>query len=47
MFRGTLVFFPAVWAQKLGMMVFGTASASEIAFFSYIYSKSEKDQYQK
>uniref|UniRef100_A0A1I7VLP7 Thiamine transporter 2 n=1 Tax=Loa loa TaxID=7209 RepID=A0A1I7VLP7_LOALO len=46
-YRGILVFFPEVWAQKLGIMVFGTASASEIAFFSYIYSKSEKDQYQK
>ncbi|KAK6104286.1 Reduced folate carrier family protein [Brugia pahangi] len=46
-YRGILVFCPMVWAQKLGIMVFGTASASEIAFFSYIYSKSEKDQYQK
>ncbi|OZC11201.1 thiamine transporter 1 domain protein [Onchocerca flexuosa] len=46
-YRCTLVFFPAVWAQKLGMMIYGTASASEIAFFSYIYAKSEKDQYQK
>ncbi|VDM19208.1 unnamed protein product [Wuchereria bancrofti] len=46
-YRGILVFCPMVWAQKLGIVVFGTASASEIAFFSYIYSKSEKDQYQK
>uniref|UniRef100_A0A0R3RGU3 Reduced folate carrier family protein n=1 Tax=Elaeophora elaphi TaxID=1147741 RepID=A0A0R3RGU3_9BILA len=46
-YRGTLVFCPAVWAQKLGMIIYGAASASEIAFFSYIYSKSEKDQYQK
>uniref|UniRef100_A0A915Q6S2 Reduced folate carrier n=1 Tax=Setaria digitata TaxID=48799 RepID=A0A915Q6S2_9BILA len=42
-----LVFFPTVWAQKLGMMIYGTASAAEVAFFSYIYAKSEKDQYQK
>ncbi|VDK87235.1 unnamed protein product [Litomosoides sigmodontis] len=46
-YRGTLVLSPAVWAQKLGMLAYGTASASEIAFFSYIYAKSEKDQYQK
>ncbi|MCP9261975.1 Folate-like transporter 3 [Dirofilaria immitis] len=46
-YRGILVFCPAVWAQKFGMMLYGTASASEIAFFSYIYSKSEKDQYQE
>ncbi|CAG9539698.1 unnamed protein product [Cercopithifilaria johnstoni] len=46
-YRGILVFSPAVWTQKLGMMAYGTASASETAFFAYIYSKSEKDQYQK
>ncbi|VDN05091.1 unnamed protein product [Thelazia callipaeda] len=46
-YRGVLVFCPTVEAQKLGMMMYGMASASEIAFFSYIYAKTEKDEYQR
>ena len=46
-FRSSLVFTYDVFSQQLGQISYGLASASEIAFFSYIYAKFEKDQYRK
>ncbi|KAK0395803.1 hypothetical protein QR680_001436 [Steinernema hermaphroditum] len=46
-FRAALVFGHSVASQQLGMISYGIASASEVAFFSYIYAKLEKDQYQR
>jgi thiamine transporter 2/3 len=46
-FRATLVFGGSVLSQIFGQVFYGIASASEIAFFSYIYARLEKDQYQK
>ncbi|TMS35503.1 hypothetical protein L596_002894 [Steinernema carpocapsae] len=46
-FRAALVFGHSVLSQQVGMIFYGIASASEVAFFSYIYAKLEKDQYQK
>uniref|UniRef100_A0AC35GY51 Reduced folate carrier n=1 Tax=Panagrolaimus sp. PS1159 TaxID=55785 RepID=A0AC35GY51_9BILA len=46
-FRSSLVFTYDVFSQQLGQIAYGIASASEVAFFSYIYAKLEKDQYRK
>uniref|UniRef100_A0AC34FLQ2 Reduced folate carrier n=1 Tax=Panagrolaimus sp. ES5 TaxID=591445 RepID=A0AC34FLQ2_9BILA len=46
-FRFSLVFTYDVFSQQLGQIAYGIASASEVAFFSYIYAKLEKDQYRK
>lgn len=46
-FRSTLVFGRSVLSQIIGQIFYGIASASEIAFFSYIYARLEKDQYRK
>uniref|UniRef100_A0A1I8AUV5 Thiamine transporter 2 n=1 Tax=Steinernema glaseri TaxID=37863 RepID=A0A1I8AUV5_9BILA len=46
-FRAALVFGHSVMSQQLGMIFYGVASASEVAFFSYIYAILEKDQYQR
>lgn len=46
-FRATLVFGGSIISQVCGQMFYGIASASEIAFFSYIYARLEKDQYRK
>ncbi|KAI1728633.1 reduced folate carrier domain-containing protein [Ditylenchus destructor] len=46
-FRATLVFGGSVFSQVIGQVFYGIASASEVAFFSYIYARLEKDQYRK
>lgn len=46
-FRSTLVFGQSVISQIIGQIFYGIASASEIAFFSYIYARLEKNQYKK
>jgi thiamine transporter 2/3 len=46
-FRSSLVFGRSVFSQIMGQLSYGVASASEIGFFSYIYGKLEKDQYQR
>uniref|UniRef100_A0A914GW68 Reduced folate carrier n=1 Tax=Globodera rostochiensis TaxID=31243 RepID=A0A914GW68_GLORO len=46
-FRLTLVFGGSVLSQKFGQMFYGIASASEVAFFSYIYARLEKSQYRR
>uniref|UniRef100_F1L3E0 Folate-like transporter 2 n=1 Tax=Ascaris suum TaxID=6253 RepID=F1L3E0_ASCSU len=46
-FRSTLVFGWGVFSQQVGMAFYGIASAAEIAFYSYIYAKVEKGEYQK
>jgi hypothetical protein len=46
-FRSALVFGRTVFSQVLGVVAYGVASASEVAFFSYIYAKLNKDQYQR
>jgi hypothetical protein len=46
-FRATLVFGSSVNSQIIGQVFYGIASASEIAFFSYIYARLEKDQYRR
>uniref|UniRef100_A0AC35FRJ2 Uncharacterized protein n=1 Tax=Panagrolaimus sp. PS1159 TaxID=55785 RepID=A0AC35FRJ2_9BILA len=46
-YRFTLVFTNNLFSQQFGQGMYGIASASEIAFFSYIYGKLEKDQYQR
>lgn len=46
-FRAALVFGRSVFSQVLGVVAYGVASASEVAFFSYIYARLEKDQYQR
>ncbi|KHN74186.1 Folate-like transporter 2 [Toxocara canis] len=46
-FRSTLVFGWGVFSQQIGMVFYGIASAAEIAFYSYIYAKVEKSEYQK
>lgn len=47
MFRGALVVGGGVLTQKMGLMAYAMASASELAFFSYVYAKLEKEQFQK
>nr|CAD2198246.1 unnamed protein product [Meloidogyne enterolobii] len=44
-FRSTLVFGGSVISQIIGQISYGIASASEIAFFSYIYARLEKEQF--
>uniref|UniRef100_A0A915LZX2 Uncharacterized protein n=1 Tax=Meloidogyne javanica TaxID=6303 RepID=A0A915LZX2_MELJA len=44
-FRSTLVFGGSVISQIVGQISYGIASASEIAFFSYIYARLEKEQF--
>ena len=46
-FRAALVFGGSVTSQCIGHIFYGIASASEIAFFSYIYALLEKEQYRK
>lgn len=46
-FRASLVFGGSVDSQILGTAAYGLASASEVAFFSYVYAKLERDQYQR
>uniref|UniRef100_A0A914PFU6 Uncharacterized protein n=1 Tax=Panagrolaimus davidi TaxID=227884 RepID=A0A914PFU6_9BILA len=46
-YRFTLVFTNNLFSQQFGQGMYGIASASEIAFFSYIYGKLEKNQYQR
>jgi thiamine transporter 2/3 len=46
-FRASLVFFHSVFSQIIGTILYGIASASEIAFFSYVYARLEKDEYQR
>uniref|UniRef100_A0A915AAJ6 Reduced folate carrier n=1 Tax=Parascaris univalens TaxID=6257 RepID=A0A915AAJ6_PARUN len=46
-FRSTLVFGWGVFSQQVGMAFYGIASAAEIAFYSYIYAKVDKGDYQK
>ncbi|KAI6179066.1 hypothetical protein M3Y98_00570200 [Aphelenchoides besseyi] len=46
-FRASLVFGGSVDSQIYGTISYGIASASEVAFFSYIYAKLEKDQYRR
>ncbi|KAL3101030.1 hypothetical protein niasHS_001490 [Heterodera schachtii] len=46
-FRLSLVFGGSVLSQILGQMAYGIASASEVAFFSYIYARVEKSQYRR
>ena len=46
-YRFTLVFTNDVSSQQAGQLAYGMASASEVAFFSYIYARLEKDQYRK
>ncbi|VDN24495.1 unnamed protein product [Gongylonema pulchrum] len=45
--RITLVFGWGVFSQQIGMVFYGIASAAEIAFYSYIYAKVEKHDYQR
>ncbi|KAL7076839.1 hypothetical protein ACQ4LE_004141 [Meloidogyne hapla] len=44
-FRSTLVFGGSIISQIIGQISYGIASASEIAFFSYIYARLEKEQF--
>jgi len=46
-FRSTLVFGGSVISQIIGQISYGIASASEIAFFSYIYARLEKEQFRR
>ena len=46
-YRFTLVFTNNVLSQQIGQAMYGVATASEVAFFSYIYGKFEKDQYRR
>lgn len=46
-FRAALVFGHSITSQIFGMASYGVASASEVAFFSYIYARLEKDQYRR
>ncbi|KAM3720957.1 Folate-like transporter [Dirofilaria immitis] len=46
-FRITLVFGSGMFLQQIGMVAYGIASASEIAFYSYIYAKVTKDEYKR
>ncbi|KAM3720953.1 Folate-like transporter [Dirofilaria immitis] len=46
-FRILLVFGSGVLSQQIGMAAYGIASATEIAFYSYIYAKVTKDDYKR
>uniref|UniRef100_F1L684 Folate-like transporter 2 n=1 Tax=Ascaris suum TaxID=6253 RepID=F1L684_ASCSU len=46
-YRAIIVLDPDVYVQKIGMFAYGVASASEVAFYSYIYAKLEKVHYKK
>uniref|UniRef100_A0A915BEA1 Battenin n=2 Tax=Parascaris univalens TaxID=6257 RepID=A0A915BEA1_PARUN len=46
-YRAIVVLDPNVYMQKIGMFAYGVASASEVAFYSYIYAKLEKVHYKK
>src|ERR1700722_6795508 len=46
-FRSTLVFGSSVLTQQIGQAWYGVASASEIAFYSYIYARVDKSAYRE
>lgn len=46
-FRASLVFFGSVFSQIVGAIMYATASASEIGFFSYVYARLERDEYRR
>ncbi|VDN53374.1 unnamed protein product [Dracunculus medinensis] len=46
-FRVSLVFLSSVLSQQIGHVFYGIATASEIAFYSYIYASSDKRDYQR
>ncbi len=43
----TLIWFRSVTSQQIGQMFYGIATATEIAYYAYIYAKVDKTQYQK
>ncbi|KHN81695.1 Folate-like transporter 3, partial [Toxocara canis] len=47
LFRGIVVFASDVLMQKVGVFAYGVASASEVAFYSYIYAKLEKAHFKR
>ena len=36
-----------VFSQQIGQAVYGSATAAEIAYYSYIYAKVDKNRYQR
>uniref|UniRef100_A0A7E4VBS9 Folate transporter 1, chloroplastic n=1 Tax=Panagrellus redivivus TaxID=6233 RepID=A0A7E4VBS9_PANRE len=46
-YRFTLVFTNNLLSQQIGQACYGIAMASEVAFFSYIYGRLEKNQYKR
>lgn len=46
-FRILLVYGGGVLSQQIGMVAYGIASATETAFYSYMYAKVTKDEYQR
>ncbi|KAK0421045.1 hypothetical protein QR680_015038 [Steinernema hermaphroditum] len=42
-----MIFGRAVWTQQLSQICYGWATATEIAYFSYIYVKVEKKKFEK
>uniref|UniRef100_A0A914XN34 Uncharacterized protein n=1 Tax=Plectus sambesii TaxID=2011161 RepID=A0A914XN34_9BILA len=43
----TLLFGRTIWSQQLGQLFYGWASATEIAYYSYIYAKVDKEKFQR
>jgi thiamine transporter 2/3 len=43
----TLIWGTSVWTQQVGQALYGWATATEIAYYAYIYVKIEKEQYRK
>ncbi len=38
----TLIWGKALWTQQLGQILYGWATATEIAYFAYIYAKVDQ-----
>lgn len=43
----TLIWGRTIWSQKIVEVLYGWATATEIAYYAYIYAKIEKEHYQK
>lgn len=43
----TLIWGRSLWTQQVGQVLYGWATATEIAYYAYIYAKVKKERYQK
>lgn len=43
----TLIFYKSIFSQQLGQAVYGFATATEVAYFAYIYVKVDRKKFSK